>query len=252
MNQKLSAKGRLNGSLQALYFIALFQVILARAGAADSLPPNPYDVFAQEQPKLYRILTNHSARVQGDPLPDMGKRPPELQPGAIPADVRYSFAADSLVVNAAILLTNHFCNVPPTETLPFGKKLVIQPGAWTSLKKSGLLGRRSATPWAFSVWDGRTNQMYSGIVLRDGDELKQVEMYIRSEVQIGGGATVRALNSEEMRKWWVFIPFDIQEPTLLLETKDKKWRFVFGLINNQIVVLDELNGLPHLHGNNSP
>ena len=102
------------------------------------------------------------------------------------------------------------------------------------------------------VWDGRTNQMFSGIVLRDGDELKQVETYIRSEVQLGGGATVRALNSEEMRKWWVFIPFDIQEPTLLLETKDKKWRFVFGLINDQIVVLDEINGLPSLHANKNP
>jgi hypothetical protein len=182
----------------------------------------------------------------------MGQRPQELRPGAIPADVRYSFAADSLVVNAAILLTNHFCNSAPAETLPFSKNLVIQPGAWTSLKQAGLLGKTSATPWAFKVWDGSTNQYFFGIVLRDGDELKQVETYIRSEVQIGGGATVRALSSEEMRRWWVFIPFDIQEPTLLLETKDKKWRFVFGLINNQIVVLDELNGLPHLHGNNNP
>jgi len=69
-------------------------------------------------------------------------------------------------------------------------------------KPRGLLGKKSATPWAFMVWDGKTNQFFPGIVLRDSEELKQVETYIRNEVHIGGGATIRALSSDEMRKWW--------------------------------------------------
>ena len=47
-----------------------------------------------------------------------------------------------------------------------------------------------------------------------------------------------------MAKWWIFIGFDIQEPTLVLETKDKKAQFIFGFVNRQAVVLDELNKLP--------
>lgn len=68
---------------------------------------------------------------------------------------------------------------------------------------------------------------------------------IRRDVQERGGATVRALSTAEMRKWWIFIGFDIQEPTLILETNDKKRQFIFGFVNRQAVVIDELNKLPN-------
>ncbi len=75
-----------------------------------------------------------------------------------------------------------------------------------------------------------------------------MEAFIREEVHNGGGATIRALNTREMSKWWPFIGFDIQEPTLIMETKDAKRLFVFGFLNGHVVVLDELNSLPDLHG----
>jgi hypothetical protein len=231
--------------MKARHFLVLLQVILIHCAGAEDAAPNPYQIFAKEQPDVYRIPTNQSSRVQGDPIPDLSKRPSALRPGTIPADVRYSFAEDSLTIDAALRLTNHFCSPSPDAKLLFASTLVVHPGAWMDLKNTDSVGKKSATPWEFLVWDGKTNQRLSGIVLRDRDELKQMEAGIRRDVQEGGGATVRALSTAEMRKWWIFIGFDIQEPTLVLETNDKKRQFIFGFVNRQAVVIDELKKLPN-------
>src|SRR6266568_1289874 len=132
--------------MKSLYFFALLQIILVGAAVDEGAPPNPYEIFAEEQPSVYRIRTNQSSRVKGDSIPDLSQRPAALRPGPIPADVRYSFTADSLMADAAVLLTSHFCSSPTEETLPISKTLVVHPGSWIGLKQTGLLGRKSATP----------------------------------------------------------------------------------------------------------
>jgi hypothetical protein len=235
-----------------VFILAILNFVGFLCALAENGPPNPYQIFAEEQPNVYHISASQSSRSQGDMVPDLSQRPPALRPGALPARVRYSFTVGSAMADAATLLTDRFCGSQHEETPIFSKTLVVHPGAWMNLKPINTLGKKSATPWGFLVWDGKTNQKFSGIVLRDQDELKQVEGLIRREVQDGGGATVRALKTEEMRKWWIFIGFDIQEPTLVLETKNKKRLFVFGFVNRQIVVLDELNSLPDLQTIHQP
>ena len=220
-------------------------MLIGRVFAEDE-PPNPYKIFAKEQPKVYRIPATQTSVVQGDEIPDLSQRPQALRPGSIPAEVRYCFTTDSSVVDAAALVTKHFCDSTTKETNTLGKTLVVHPGAWANFKQTNSLGSKSATAWGFIVWDGKANQKLSGVVLRDGDELRQVEALIRLDVKNAGGATVRALTSEEMAKWWIFIGFDIQEPTLVLETRDKKKRFILGFVDRQLVVVDELNRLPDL------
>src|ERR1051325_10831551 len=106
--------------MKFLYLIAVWQLTLDVAIAEDT-PPNPYQIFAQEQPEIYRIPTNQSSRVKGDKLPDLSRRASTLRPGAIPADVRYAFAADSSVADAATLLRNHFCGLEAHEGHLFSK-----------------------------------------------------------------------------------------------------------------------------------
>jgi hypothetical protein len=230
--------------VKSLLIVLLCHSILAGRAFAEDGPPNPYKIFAEEQPKVYRIPITQSSLAQGDKVPDLSQRPRALQPGSIPARVRYSFAADSTMAEAALLLTNHFCSSAHDEALLFGKTLVVHPGAWSNLKQADSVGKKSATQWGFLVWDGNAQQKLAGFVLRDGEELKQAEALIRQNVQNAGGATVRALSSAEMTKWWIFIGFDIQEPTLVLETKDKKQRYIFGFVGRKVVVVDELNSLP--------
>jgi TPR repeat protein len=235
--------------MKSIYELTVCNLILAGSVLAQNGRPDPYQVFADEYAtNVYRTTPSQASRVQGDILPDLTQRPSLLRPGSIPAGVRYSFSTDALMADAATFLTNRFCASPLEGSSGFGKMLVVHPGAWANLSHLGSLRKKSATTWGFVVWDGRTNRQLSGIVLRDAEELKLVEAFIREQVHNGGGATIRALNTREMSKWWTFIGFDIQEPTLIMETKDTKRLFVFGFLNGQVVVLDELNSLPDLHG----
>ena len=239
-------------TVKSLLIVLACHSILTGWAFAEDGPPNPYKIFAEEQPKVYRIPATQSSLAHGDRVPDLSQRPRALRPDSIPAGVRYSFAADSVMADAALLLTNHFCSSAHDETILFGKTLVMHPGAWSNLKQTDSLGKKSATQWGFLVWDGKAEQKFTGFVLRDGDELKQADALIRRDVENAGGATVRALSSAEMTKWWIFIGFDIQEPTLVLETKDKKQRFIFGFVGRQVVVVDELNSLPDLQNIQRP
>lgn len=60
-----------------------------------------------------------------------------------------------------------------------------------------------------------------------------------------GGFQVRSFTTAEMRKWWVYIAFNIEEPVFVVESKGHKYKFIMGFVNDSSVyVIDELNALP--------
>ena len=234
--------------LECFARLILTTCLLACVGVCAFAGDKPIDSYRQilsaEQMEVLPAGTNRVCRVKGDKIPDLSARSLMLRPGQLPAEVRYSFAEDARVKTAADALMNWF-RPPSGEGQPlFHKTLLIQPGAWATLKGSPDLGNRFATPWKFVVWDGKTNETLWGILLKDQKEINQAGTAIRHDVQTRGGGTVRALKTSEMSKWWPFIGFYIEEPTLIFETKDQKRHYIFGFVDDKVVLVDELDSLP--------
>jgi hypothetical protein len=70
--------------MRFLYLIGVGQALLIGVTLGEDTPPNPYQIFAEEQPQIYPTQTNQSSRIQGDRLPDLSGRPSALRPGPIP------------------------------------------------------------------------------------------------------------------------------------------------------------------------
>lgn len=177
-------------------------------------------------------------------MPNLDGRPFELRPGNIPDRVTYKFGDDAKMIDTAQAVRRQFLDDTPPATLLFDATVKIHPGAWKALNAGGVLGKKSGTPTGGVAKIGRRTLRLEGMIVRDKDERAILERLLRDTIKADGGGVVRAMRTEEMDKWWTFIGFDIEEPTLVLETKKQKHLFVIYFDRFGVVVLDELNGLP--------
>lgn len=176
-------------------------------------------------------------------IPNLDGRPFELRPGNIPDRVTYKFGDDARMVEAAQAIRRQFLDAEAPTKLLFDQVVKIQPGAWKTLNAANVLGKVSATPINGQTKIGRRSLTLNGMFIRDKGELATLEKLLRDIIRKDGGGVVRAMRTEEMDKWWTFIGFDIEEPTLVLETKKQKHLFVIYFDRFGLVVLDELNSL---------
>ncbi len=176
-------------------------------------------------------------------FPSLEGRPAELRPDPLPHPVRYKFASDQAVIAAAQRTTDYLLSAStPAETL-FGRSAMIQSGAWTLLQDMKL-SLKAAKVIHNSVHLKRGTITLASALVSDAADLTAVETTLRQLIQSDGGGKVRALHAAEMAKWWVFIAFDIEEPSLVLETIGGKYCFVLSFTNAGLSVVDKLNTLP--------
>lgn len=187
---------------------------------------------------------NRKVYVQGMTVPDMAGRKPELIPQAIPRRVRYMFSPNEAVNNAANILGQ---GLDTGDVKLYGDSVMLQPGGCVVLKSRGLKSTKQKMS-VVDLGDLQKGNLGGGLemrLLKEKEELAFVAGEISKLLKEDGGFTVRALTSDEMAKWWIFIPFDIEEPALVAASKGEKYKFVFELNErNQAVIVDELNALP--------
>ena len=166
-------------------------------------------------------------------------RPPLLVPGAVPKDVRYRYEKDAKVVRVAQELTDKLA--VGSRAKLFDKVAMIFPGAWKVFGESGRLGKADSFPISV-IAPGVGN--FEGRGLRDAAAMATLAGDLRARLAEDGGFVLRALTTREMELWWIFIPFDIEEPIYIAETKKGRYRFVLNVDDNgSLTVLDELNVL---------
>jgi hypothetical protein len=185
-----------------------------------------------------------SMRVYGEALPAMADRSAALRPDSLPKRVRYKFASDTAVAAAADLVTRHLLTDHAEDQNMFGDAVWVRPGAWKWLAGDERIGKKDATllETVGQLREGRVK--LDGMVIRDGQEKAELARKLRAMVKSDGGGMVRALRSDEMSTWWVFIDHDIEEPTLVVATNGGRYRFILCFKGGTVVRLDELNGLP--------
>lgn len=213
--------------------IAFFVGILAFAGCASS-----FDSTKSGKTLVLVAEENPLSSSLGEDI-DTGNRPDSLVPGKIPKGVRYEYASDGEVVDAATLLGDAL----RSDDSVFGDFLMVNPGAWYWFRSNSKLGKTDSTALRSLVPMGNKTMTLEGAILRNRGELDRLHTEWAALLGSDGGFRIRSLMSKEMAEWWPFIAFDIQEPIFVVESENEKFRFIVHFSDGKISNLDELNSL---------
>ena len=174
------------------------------------------------------------------------QRPAELRPGPLPPKVRYQFADNAAVENAAGRLVRHFLDSKDAAKPIWAADVIVQSGAWSLFGADADLGKKDAIHYSAKIPTLSATMDLPQVLLRKSDEIGELDSSLRRIIATEGGAKVRALRSEEEKTWWQYIPYDITEPVFVVETRNGCHRFVIGMNADGIAMVDELTGLPSL------
>lgn len=193
------------------------------------------------------------ACVAGDQFPDMTGRNPDLIPELLPIRVRYKFADNDTVNRLADRLKR---DLTSGDASLFGNVILLYPGAWRVFKPRGIVGQKDAKdirildPARLSKADpkqglnGLLSNSPVGRFLHSQEESALLAKELAAVLAGDGGFVVRSLTTLEMAKWWIYIPFDIEEPVYVVASKGGRYKFVVGFAKNKVIIVDELNSLP--------
>lgn len=187
---------------------------------------------------------NPKALAEGDEVPDTTARPEALRPGRIIGRVRYQFASDAEVTRDAAKAGALFTGAGALPADGFDGVMLVLPGAWSRLRDVPALSSTKKVVTSL-VQRGRTLEL-EGRRIATTAEFEACMLRLRELIAGDGGATVRALRSDEMVAWWPFIGFDIEEPTFVVESRRTHYRFIAAFLRGKLLILDDLNGLPVL------
>lgn len=189
--------------------------------------------------------------VAGGPTPEMSGRRQELVPGAIPNRVRYMFSPNEVVNRVADILTK---GLTSGDANLYADSVWLQPGGWKVLKaKCAICSKDKSKMSVIDPNDLQKGKLEGGLEMkfvRGKDDLAILAKTIAKLLEEDGGFAVRALTTDEMAKWWVYIGFDIEEPVYVAASKGGKYRFILEINDkNTAAIVDELNALPNRPGN---
>jgi hypothetical protein len=173
----------------------------------------------------------------------LAQRPAELVPEPNPSRVHYKFAGAAVVEEAAKEITRHLIAGERDDRSIWAGAVAVQSGAWRLFGSDDLLGKTLAIRYSASVATASGTLELKQIVLRDPGEIRELDSRVVAMVAADGGGRVRALRADEMRTWWQFIAYDITEPIFVLETANSSHRFIIGVNQDGIGMIDELNVL---------
>jgi hypothetical protein len=170
-------------------------------------------------------------------------RPAELVPEPYPARVHYKFANAAVVEEAAQQLTRHFITGASQDGSVWAGAVAVQSGAWKLFGSDEGLGKKFALRYSARLATPSGTIDLRQILLRDPGEIRELDARVTAMIAADGGGSVRALRADEMRTWWPFISYDITEPIFVLETANRSHRFIIGVNQDGIGMVDELNVL---------
>jgi hypothetical protein len=245
---------QLQGTLEALRLSGVTKVAARRKKVAGETPtapveqpegpPPPPSAETKQAPSMIPAKpTPTRERRAGEALPAMTGRPAALRPGALPANIRYRFANDADVVKAADLIAQQLLSASPSEDKFFAPAVLVQTGAWKRFRHGRIHPPKEAFVLTNTITVSGKTYKQESCVMRDVDEIAELQEKLKEAIAKDGGGTVRALQTEEMSKWGLFYSTQIEEPVLAIATKGRKHLFIVGFATGGAVLLDDLNNL---------
>jgi|GEM_PF-2940078 len=226
--------------MKLLSLLSLFTII-ALAGCVTEQGPKSSAKSVKTAPApLFKTSAPYSGT---DKVPDQSGRPEALRVEVVPAGVRYHFADDAIVMQYGEKL-NAFIEQEDMNLV--GSTLLVWPGMWSLI--SGDVGELKGLPLSCAV-SGITGDgspaFLNGKACMEAASINTATAAVLKYIKSDGSWSIRAMNPEEMVKWWAYIPFDIEEPTFLIQTEGGRYKFIVAFSKSgKITSFEELNALP--------
>lgn len=147
----------------------------------------------------------------------------------IPKGVVYNYSDNKLIEEAKKTITDNLSNKNDYSLLK--ENMVVGPQLWKRFKKNKNIQSVGKGKITFVVDNVELEGIYS-LKLNDAiiiwEELKK---------EINEDYKIRKANENELRYYWSVISFDIDEPLLIVETKNHN--YILNLLKKQLLWLDE-------------
>jgi hypothetical protein len=136
----------------------------------------------------------------------------------IPNGVKYRFMDDKQNADVREFLAGQFLRGEVGVSELFIADCTCAPGYWRLVAPSGIESPQVRT---FSVPNERTKKTYKldGAQLKARSDLRAIARHLASEV--GSKPIIRRLTTMEIARFWIVIPFDIEEPLFVVESSKR-------------------------------
>jgi hypothetical protein len=134
----------------------------------------------------------------------------------IPKGIVYKYCDKSIDEKARQLIKSNIAD--SSQYSLSGDLLIVGPVLWSRLKNINKLAKISGGNTIFIVDD----KQLTGKAMQKIDDSRAVWDEIRKEIN-KQPFTIRKLNEKELKYYWSVISFDIDEPLLIVETKEHKY-----------------------------
>lgn len=134
----------------------------------------------------------------------------------IPKGIVYKYCDKKIVDKAKLQITT---NINDSSNYSLSDKiLIVGPVLWKRYKNIETIKNIDGGNTSFHV----DKDILTGKMTQDINDTKKVWVEFRKEIK-GHDYIIRKLNEKELQYYWSIISFDIDEPLLIVETKDHKY-----------------------------
>lgn len=145
----------------------------------------------------------------------------------IPEGVVYNYCDNSIIDKAKKLIEENLAD--STKTTITQSMLIVGPVLWKTFKDIKVLNEIEGGNTTFYVDKGELK----GKMTQDTEDANKVWNEFRKVVN--GDYTIRKANEEELRYYWSVISFDIDEPLLIVETKEHN--YILNLMKDDLKLM---------------
>lgn len=151
----------------------------------------------------------------------------------IPKDVTYNYCSPELIEKSKGLLRKELSD--STTYILNSNSVFVGPTLWARFKNVPAIANISGG----NVFMEFNKQKLAGKVTQNRESFKLVWDQLKSEIK-GNDYTLRKATFKEIQYYWAIIAFDIDEPLLILETKDRRYLFNFTPKDLKLMWIDEM------------
>jgi hypothetical protein len=145
----------------------------------------------------------------------------------IPKGIVYNYCDNKVIEKAKKLITNNLSNNNDYKLLQ--ENLIIGPQLWKRFKDNKKIQKIKKGKVTFHV----DNLELDGKMSQDLNDSKIIWDEFRNEVS--QNYLIRKANEEELKYYWSVISFDIDEPLLIIETKEHN--YILNILKNNLKLM---------------
>lgn len=194
------------------------------------------DIFETSLPAFESVAESYgfvseNVQLTGDVVPESGTGqattsaeeqtiPGQANEFRVPKGIVYKPADDATNARFRKRLETVFAPDYSGNDLIFDETVVCGPFLWKDLLKAQVMDPDTGFPVIMVVPQGKEAIELKARGIKPRAAIDTLETYIRTLLAEDGGFTVRKLNPNEMSIYWSMIPYDIEEPVFILDSRN--------------------------------